>query len=137
MTRLIVTTDSATAGAIQRAGLADIVIAIERRLVWGPLPSTAELDTFFAPRTTQSPGLHWLDDTPLWRLEEYGVKGRGFFELLAECDAFEFWRGPEPNAELLLLWLLDHWRRGGTANSNFVSVSSSHGYRRHRSTGAC
>ena len=39
MTRLIVTTDSSTAGAIQQAGLADLVIAIERRLVWGPLPS--------------------------------------------------------------------------------------------------
>ena len=49
MTRLIVTTDSSTAGAIQRAGLADLVIAIERRLVWGPLPSGAELEAFFAP----------------------------------------------------------------------------------------
>ena len=52
MTRLIVTTDSSIAGAIQQAGLADLVIAIERRLVWGPLPSDAELDPFFAPRTT-------------------------------------------------------------------------------------
>ena len=39
MTRLIVTTDSSIAGAIQRAGIADLVIAIERRLVWGQLPS--------------------------------------------------------------------------------------------------
>jgi hypothetical protein len=46
MMRLIVTTDSSTAGAIQRAGLADLVIAIERRLVWGPLPSDVELDAF-------------------------------------------------------------------------------------------
>ncbi|WP_407123032.1 hypothetical protein [Bradyrhizobium sp. STM 3561] len=70
MTRLIVTTDSSIAGAIQRAGIAGLVIAIERRLVWGQLPSDAELDAFFAPRTTQSHGLHWLDDTPPWRLEE-------------------------------------------------------------------
>ncbi len=120
MTRLIVTTDSSTAGAIQRAGLADIVIAIERRLVWGPLRSTAELDAYFAPRTTQPSGLHWLDDTPAWRLDEWGVKDLGFFELFAKCESFEFWRGPGPNAELLLLWLLDHWRRGSTAKSNFV-----------------
>lgn len=120
MTRLIVTTDSSTAGAIQIAGLADLVIAIERRLVWGPMPSAAELDAFFAPRTTQPPGLHWLDDTPAWRLEESSVKDRGLIELVTECDSFEFWRGPEPNAELLLLWLLDHWRRGSTADSNFV-----------------
>ncbi|MBR0690568.1 hypothetical protein JQ594_31980 [Bradyrhizobium manausense] len=52
MKRLIVTTDSSIAGAIQQAGLADLVIAIERRLVWGRLPSAAELDVFFAPQRT-------------------------------------------------------------------------------------
>ncbi|GLR90746.1 hypothetical protein [Bradyrhizobium iriomotense] len=120
MARLIVTTDSSTAGAIQYAGLADLVIAIERRLVWGPMLSAAELDAFFAPRTTQLPGLHWLDDTPDWRLEEWGVKDRGFIELFAACDSFEFWQGPEPNAQLILLWLLDHWRRGSAASSSFM-----------------
>ncbi len=45
------TTDSSTAGAIQRAGLADIVIAIERRLVGRRLPSDAEFEGFFAPRS--------------------------------------------------------------------------------------
>jgi hypothetical protein len=107
MTKLIVTTDSSIAGAIQQAGLADLVIAIERRLVWGRLPSEAELDAFFAPRTTQPRGLHWLDDTPLWRLNESGVKGHGLVELLSECDSAELWMGPEPNAQLILLWLLD------------------------------
>lgn len=43
MTRLIVTTDSSIAGAIQQAGLADLVIAIERRLVWDQLPFDAVL----------------------------------------------------------------------------------------------
>jgi hypothetical protein len=105
MTRLIVTTDSSIAGAIQQAGLADLVIAIERRLVWGPLPSAAQRDAFFAPRTTQPHGLHWLDDTPPWRLEESGAKDLGLIELFAEYDSVEFWRGPEPNAQLILLWL--------------------------------
>jgi hypothetical protein len=100
-----VTTDSSTAGAIQQAGLADLVIAIERRLVWGPLPSAAQRDAFFAPRTTQPHGLHWLDDTPPWRLEESGAKDLGLIELFAEYDSVEFWRGPEPNAQLILLWL--------------------------------
>jgi hypothetical protein len=99
MTRLIVTTDSSTAGAIQSAGLADLVIAIERGLVWGPLPSDTELAAFFAPRTTQRHDLHWLDDTPLWRLEEGGVKGRGLVELLSECGSAELWMVPEPNAQ--------------------------------------
>lgn len=120
MTKLIVTTDSSIASAIQQAGLADLVIAIERRLVWGRLPSDAELDTFFAPRTTQPRGLHWLDDTPSWRLEESDAKDRGFIELLGEYDSVEFWRGPEPNAQLILLWLLDHWRRRYDANPDFV-----------------
>ena len=60
MTRLIVTTDSAAAGAIQRTDLADLVIAIERRLVWGPLPSETECAAFFSPRMAQPHGLHWL-----------------------------------------------------------------------------
>lgn len=120
MTRLIVTTDSPTAGAIQQASLADLVIAIERRLVWGPLPSEAELDAFFAPRTTQPPGLHWLDDTLPWRLEESDAKDRGFIELLAEYDTVELWMGPEPNAQLILLWLLDHCRSERTAVSKLV-----------------
>jgi hypothetical protein len=36
------------------------VISIERRLVWGPLPSESERDAFFAPRTAQS---SWMRDT--------------------------------------------------------------------------
>ncbi|WP_456742263.1 hypothetical protein [Bradyrhizobium sp. USDA 4469] len=107
-TKLIVTTDSSIAGAIQQAGCADLVIAIERRLVWGRLPSAAERDAFFAPRATQPQGLHWLDDTPSWRLDESGLKGHGLIELLSECGSAELWIGWEPNAQLLLLWLLDH-----------------------------
>ncbi|MBR0952648.1 hypothetical protein [Bradyrhizobium canariense] len=120
MTRLIVTTDSSIAGAIQQAGLADLVIAIERRLVWGPLPTEAELDAFFAPRTTQPRGLHWLDDTPSWRLDGSGAKDQGLIELLAGYGSVEFWRGAEPNAQLILLWLLDYWGRRHDANPDFV-----------------
>ena len=101
MTRLIVTTDSSIAGAIQQAGLADLVIAIERRLVWGQLSSEAELDAFFAPRATQPHGLHWLDDTPPWRLDEWGLKGHGLIELVSQCDTAELWIGPEPNTPVL------------------------------------
>ncbi|MCK1359214.1 hypothetical protein [Bradyrhizobium sp. 199] len=107
MTRLILTTDSSSAGALQCAGLADVVIAIERRLVWGPLPSETELAAFFAPRSMQRRGLHWLHDTPPWRLEMSAVKDRGLIELLSECESAELWIGPEPNAQLILLWLLD------------------------------
>ncbi|MBR0777143.1 hypothetical protein JQ625_20075 [Bradyrhizobium diazoefficiens] len=108
MKRLILTTDSSAAGCLQRAGIGDLAIAIERRLVWGQLPSDAELEAFFAPRAMQPHGLHWLDDTPHWRLEKWGVKGRGLAELLSEFGSGELWMGPQPNAQLILTWLLDH-----------------------------
>lgn len=117
---LILTTDSSAIGALQCADLAALVIAVERRLVWGPLPSDAELEAFFAPRTTQPHGLHWLDDTPSWRLDEWGVSGRGLIELCADCDSVELWMGPEPNAQLLLLWLLDHCGSERSAVSDLV-----------------
>lgn len=120
MTRLIVTTDASTAGAIQQAGLADLVIAIERRLVCGRLPSDAERDAFFGPRTTQPHGLHWLDDTPSWRLDESGLMDRGLIGLLSECELAELWIGREPNAQLLLLWLLDYCGREDAAVSKLV-----------------
>src|SRR5215831_2233749 len=110
MTRLILTADSSAAGALELAGLGDLVIAVERRLVWGPLPSEAQLEAFFAERRAQDQGLHWLDDTPPWRLEKSGAKDLGLLELFARCDSVELWMGPEPNAQLMLLWLLDHWR---------------------------
>ncbi|MBW7973058.1 hypothetical protein [Bradyrhizobium sp. BR 10289] len=120
MTRLIVTTDSSIAGAIQQASPTDRVIAIECRLVWGQLPSVAEFDAFFAPRTTQPQGLHWLDDTPPWRLDEWDLKGHGLIELLSECSSAELWIGQEPNAQLLMLWLLDHCRSVDAALSKLV-----------------
>ncbi|MDF0518409.1 hypothetical protein P0R31_14320 [Bradyrhizobium yuanmingense] len=99
MKRLILMTDSSAAGAIQRAGLADLVIAIERRLVWGSLPSTAELDAF-------------------WRLEGSGP--HGLIELFLEYDTVELWMEPEPNAQLILLWLLDHCGSDRAAASKLV-----------------
>jgi hypothetical protein len=120
MTRLVLTTDSSAAGALEQAGLGDLVLAINRRLVWGAPPSGAELETFFAPHTTQPPGLHWLDDTPAWRLDKSGVKGRGLIELLFECESAELWIEPNPNAQLLLLWLLDHCGGERVAVSRFV-----------------
>ena len=51
--------------------------------------------------------------TPRWRLEESGAKDRGLIELFAECDSVELWMGPEPNEQLILLWLLDYLRDAG------------------------
>lgn len=120
MTRLILTADSSAAGALQAAGRADIVISIERRFVWGPPPPDAELAAFLAARTTQQPGSHWLDYVPPRRIATIGWKDLGLIELCRRCETVELWIEPEPNAQLVLLWLLDYFRSHGEAVSNLA-----------------
>ena len=122
MTRLILTADSSTAGALVGARADNLAIAIERRLVWGALPSEVQLDAFFAARTTQENGLHWLDDTPSWRFKEFGVTDLGLIELCSKCESVELWIDPEPNAQLMLLWLLNYWRARTTATQYWLCV---------------
>lgn len=64
MKRLILTTDTSSAGGIGAVGLADFVITLERRLVWGSPPSQTQCDAYFTARTTQEEGLHWQYHTP-------------------------------------------------------------------------
>jgi hypothetical protein len=110
MTRLVLTTDSSGAGNIGAAGLADFVISLERRLVWGPPLSQAELTKYFAPRTTQAEGFHWQYHNPAWRLERSGGQDLGLIEFCARYDAVELWIDDDPNAQLTLIWLLDFLR---------------------------
>jgi hypothetical protein len=107
---LVLTTDSSGSGAIGAAGLADFVIVFERRLVWGPPLSQAQLDAYFTARTTQEQGLHWQYHTPAWRLERSGGKGLGLIEFCARYDTVELWIDPDPNAQLNQIWLLDFLR---------------------------
>jgi len=58
MTRLILTADSSSAGAVVSAGHADLAVPIELRMVWGPPRSDAELAAFLAAKTSQSPDSH-------------------------------------------------------------------------------
>ena len=113
MTRLILTADASAAGGLQRARHAGIAIPIEPRLVWGPLPSDAELMASLAPRTTQKPGWHWLDYRYPTRLpesiEKIG-KDLGLIEFCERCATVELWIDPVPNAQLILVQLLDFFR---------------------------
>jgi hypothetical protein len=113
MTRLILTADASAAGGLQRAGRAGIAIPIEPRLVWGPLPSDAALIERLAPRTTQKPGSHWLDFRYPTRLpasiEKIG-KDLGLIEFCERCEMVELWIDPVPNAQLILIQLLDFFR---------------------------
>jgi hypothetical protein len=108
MTRLILSADSSSAGGVVSAGHADLAIAIEPRLVWGPPRSDAELVAFLAARTSQEPGSHWLDSVPPQRLQKFGMNDLGLIEACERCETVELWMETEPNAQLVLIWLLDY-----------------------------
>lgn len=108
MTRLILTADSSSAGGVVSAGHADLAVAIDLRMVWGPPRSDAELAAFSAARTSQEPGSHWLDSVPPRRLRKFGMNGRGLIEACERCETVELWIETAPNAQLVLIWLLDY-----------------------------
>jgi hypothetical protein len=108
MTRLILTADSSSAGGVVSAGHADLAVAIELRMVWGPLPSDAELAASLATRTTQRPDSHWLDSVPPQRLQKFGINDLGLIKACERCETVELWMRAEPNAQLVLIWLLDY-----------------------------
>ena len=60
--RLILTTGDSGAGALKVAGLADCVIDIGWRFVWGKLRSPVELDTWLSSRPVahEDTDFHWL-----------------------------------------------------------------------------
>jgi hypothetical protein len=99
MTRLILTADDSGAGFLRRAGIADIVIPLGFRLVWGALPSDAELEAVLGPGS--------LDHFPPRRLGEFHSKGIGLLGLCERCETVELWFDPVPNAQLILAQLLD------------------------------
>jgi hypothetical protein len=81
MTRLILTADSSSAAGLKLAGRADIAVALEPRLVWGPIPSQDELAAFVAVRSIQKPGSHWPDHVSPGHMNEFGGGNFGLIEL--------------------------------------------------------
>ena len=122
MTCLILTADSAAAGNLKGTGRADIVIPFEPRFVWGPLPSDAELAAMLAARATQKPGSHWLDHASRPLIRKLGEQnlGLGLIELCQRYDAVELCIDPEPNAQLILIRLLDYFRSHGELASRLT-----------------
>ena len=112
MKRLVLTSGDSSAGALKGPRLADCVLPLEPRFVWGPLPSPGELERWLAPRPAadEARGSHWLDHLRGKPIEEAQRKGSGFVEFCAAFDAIELWIDPEPNAQLILIWLLDYFR---------------------------
>jgi hypothetical protein len=108
MTRLILTTSDSGAGCLMQAGAAEIVIPFGFRFAWGRLPSAAELASLLAPRSTRHDRAvpHWLDSFDGER-GEIRQQGLGLVELCQRCETVELWIDPDPNAQLMLVQLLD------------------------------
>lgn len=66
-----------------------------------------------APRTTQKLGSHWLDFRYPTRLpasiDKIG-KDLGLIEFCERCETVDLWIDPVPNAQLILIQLLDFFR---------------------------
>lgn len=77
-------------------------------MVWGPPRSDAELAAFFAARTSREPDSHWLDTVPPLRLQKVGIADLGLIGACERFETVELWMGTEPNAQLVLIWLLDY-----------------------------
>jgi hypothetical protein len=110
MTRLILTADDSAAGALRRSGLADLVLPVLRRFVWGPLPSDAELAAYLAPRTSQPRDGHWLDQASRRDITAIGGSRPSLVALADRSERVELWMDSRPNDQLVLIWLLDHLR---------------------------
>jgi hypothetical protein len=106
MKRLILTNDSSAAGHLGTAGVGDFRISLERQLVWGKLPSDAELSEFFGRRKKSQSSLNWQDYQPKHRLEGIDAVGLGLIELCSRFDTIELWIDPRPNDQLQLICLL-------------------------------
>jgi hypothetical protein len=111
MKRLILTTNDSGAGALKGARIADAVIGVGHRFVWGPLPSDAEIAESFMPPASSHDQTddHWL--SRIYRKHPGDIDQRtGLIDLGEPFDVIELWIDPDPNAQLILLWLLDHLR---------------------------
>src|SRR5258708_10482936 len=126
MTHLILTTDDVGAGSLGAAGMAELVLPVLIRFVWGPLPSDSELATFLEARSTKhgSTGSHWLDFVRPLHLGKIEGINLGLIAFCERCEAIELWVDPEPNAQLMLIWLLDYLRHHANTVSKLTLVQA-------------
>jgi len=84
-----------------------------------------ELATLLAARSTKqvSRGSRWLDNLDSRPFGEIG-QNVGLIELCERCEAVELWIDPVPNAQLILIWLLDYLRPHQNAVSTLSLVQA-------------
>jgi hypothetical protein len=124
MTRLILTTSDSGAGCLRQPGIADAVIPFGERF-FDQLPSAAELAD---PLTASSPQFEQAEDDWLLRiLRKYLQEVDSSTRLIDLCEAFDvndLWIDPDPNAQLILIWLLDYFRARETVVSKLNLVQA-------------
>jgi hypothetical protein len=108
MKRLILTNDSSAAGHLGTAGVGNFRISLERQLVWGKLPSDAELSEFFGRRKKSQSSLNWQDYQPKHRLEGINAVGLGLIEFCSRFETIELWMDPRPSDQVQLICLLHY-----------------------------
>lgn len=114
MTSLILVTSDSGAGHLKQDKRADRILTFIHRLVTGPVPTGGTPETFFQRQRAlfEADGLFhepwWFDaenvpgDSPLSRRFWSRLP-----DICLEYDRVELWIDPDPNAQLLLLQLLD------------------------------
>jgi hypothetical protein len=101
---------SLSGASLVRADLAGIVVPFTFRFVGEALPSPDELATYLAARSEKhGPGSHWSDFIGR-RRQPKDRKDLGLVEFCRPFETIELWFDPDPNDQLQLIWLLDHFR---------------------------
>lgn len=110
MSHLILTTNHAAGETLRRAGVASSAIGLNVRFVFGQLPSAQELAALLGPRSARHAAdrQHWLDHLPRDCLGQ--KKDLGLLEFCEPFDSVELWVDPQPNDQLVLIWLLESLR---------------------------
>jgi hypothetical protein len=99
--RLILTTSDSGAGCLRQPGVADMVLPLgERFFLREPLPSDIEIAESLAKDD-------WLGRIYRRYVGEADSKTRAT-DLCAPFDTVDVWIDPDPNAQLILAWLLEY-----------------------------
>jgi hypothetical protein len=96
-----------------QSDVADLAANLYFRFVWGPLPPPDELAaTYLGPRTpARRCSNHWSDYVGRWgQSKNKSRRNLGLAEFCLQYEAVELWFDANPNAQLLLIWLLDYFR---------------------------
>jgi hypothetical protein len=103
MKRLILTTSDSSAGCLRQSGIADAVLPLgERFFLREPLPSDIEIAESLAQDD-------WLGRIYRRYVGEADTR-TGVTDLCAPFDTVDVWIDPDPNAQLILAWLLEYLR---------------------------